>query len=308
MSLNLLQFIKKLLPSLSKSEMESDMDGVQEGLTTVRSVFTTLSEAFSLGKFNAKTNQTLVKDFYKEYHQPKPKTKAVTGRNFVSDFLGLLQNLQANAEFIRKEVQDISNEVVVTQALTAYKANVIRAVTHFQFLVRYGLDLANFLYINEAQEGEKFKFDKSAELNKKQKAFIQDNLWVFARLLAVYGEDASVFKDKIESIEKIVLPKDDLEEASSSTSISKLELFDNLPSNFIGSPAYSIGMYFAQREADNYRRLKDEKKLIELRHLHLRLLKDQGSSDASLEKDIEMLQNRITEIDYAMAKIEESIE
>ena len=91
-------------------------------------------------------------------------------------------------------------------------------------------------------------------------------------------------------------------------SSGKIDLFDNLPTGFIGSPIYTVGLVFAQWEADRHKELKDKKKLLELRLLHLRLLQEQGKGDANQEKEITYLQRRVTDIDYKVSKIESSLD
>ena len=88
----------------------------------------------------------------------------------------------------------------------------------------------------------------------------------------------------------------------------KVDVFNNLPQGFIGSPIYSVRLVFAQWESDRYRALKDKKRLLELRYLHLKLMKDQNQSDINIEREITHLQKHITTIDYKLSKIEESLE
>lgn len=86
-----------------------------------------------------------------------------------------------------------------------------------------------------------------------------------------------------------------------------VDLFANLPQGFVGSPIYSIRLIFAQWEADRYRGLKDRKKMMELRLLHLTLLKENGNTDVDVEKEIIYLQKRVSDIDFNLDKIEASI-
>lgn len=65
---------------------------------------------------------------------------------------------------------------------------------------------------------------------------------------------------------------------------------------------------FATWEAQRYQSLKDKKKLLELRYLHLKMLQESGNSDANMEKDIMYLQKRCTDIQYKLTKIEESVD
>lgn len=307
MSLNISGFIKKLLPSFDKSDLESDLEISLESIATIQDTYANLEQITKIAKFQSKSVKDLIKEFYKELGHVKNKVKLAPGDNLSLDTVNLFKNVKVNGDWLLQEISDAVNDVVVSGALTAYKANLLRAVAHYYFLTRFSLDLANFIYIAEAEEGG-MELGKDYKLNTKQKDFIVKNMWIYARMLAVYGQDHDEFKDKLSSIDEITLPKDQVDEVVDIYNSDKVDVFNNLPNGFIGSPIYSIRLVFAQWEADRYKNLKDKKKLLELRFLHLKLMKEQSQSDINTEKEIEYLQKRITDIDYKLAKIEESVD
>lgn len=306
-SLNIAGFVKKLIPSLSRSDLESDLAISIDTISTIQSTYESIKEVQAVAKFNSKKNIALIDEFYSEFQKSKSSFKLPTRNVFPADVVALFTNVGLNAEVIKKELEDLSNEVIVTQAMTAYKTNIVRAVGHFYFLTRYALDLANYIYLEEVEAG-KGDLSNEAKLNKKQAEFIVNNMWIFARLLAVYGEEPKRFKEKLDDLGDIALPKEQVDEAVATYDHRKVDIFNNLPNGFIGSPIYTIGLIFAEWEANRYMQLKDKKKLLELRFLHLRMLKEQGNSDANTEKEIARLQRRITDIDYSISKIEASVE
>lgn len=307
MSLNIAGFIKSLLPSLSRSDLETDLGISMDSIDTVVSTYENLKEVQKVSKFNSKVVTKLLDEFYQEYQKSKPHLKLGNGQRLGDDIVTLFNNVRLNGVTIRKEVEDLANEVIVTQAMTAYKSNIVRAVGHYYFLTRFALDLANFIYLEEMIYA-KADLPSDAKLNKKQIAFIQNNVWIFARLLSVYGSEQKHFQDQLEKLGEISIPKEEVEEAVASYSQDKVDLFNNLPNNFVGSPIYTIRLVFAEWEANRYKQLKDKKKLLELRFLHLRMLKEQGQSDANMEKELVHLQRRITDIDYTVSKMEASVE
>lgn len=306
MSLNLTGFIKSLLPNFDKSDLETDLEISLEGIPVILESYTQLEEILKAGKLQAKLSKNLIKQFYKELKDVKPKVRLAASENIATDTLTLFKNVKLNGDYLLKEISDAINDVVVSHALTAYKANLLRAVAHYYFLTRYALDFANFLYVIEAEHGE-MELGKEYKLNPKQEDFITKNLWIYARVLAVYGNDHDSFKDKLSSIGEVTLPKDSVDDAVDFYS-DKVDVFNNLPQGFIGSPIYSVRLVFAQWESDRYRALKDKKRLLELRYLHLKLMKDQNQSDINIEREITHLQKHITTIDYKLSKIEESLE
>lgn len=307
MSLNIAGFIKSLLPSFDKSDLESDLEISLEAIGTITDTYINLDEIFKVAKLQHKLNKNAVKEFYKELGNVRHKVKLSPGMNLGTDTITLFKNVKLNGDLLYKEISDAVNDVVVSQALTAYKVNLLRSVAHYYFITRFALDFANYLYIHEAEESGT-ELGKEYKLNKKQIEFIEKNLWIYARLLSVYGEEHNVFKSKLDQIEEITLPKEAVDEAIDSYNSTKVDVFNNLPQNFIGSPIYTIRLVFAQWEADRYKSMKDKKRLLELRYLHLKLMKEQGTSDVNVEREIEYLQKSITNLDYKLSKLEESVD
>lgn len=307
MSINLASFIKSLLPSFDKSDLESDLELSLEGIKTVQDTYAHLEETKKVITFSSKEVKVLEKEFYKEFDTVKHKVKLSSSKNIATDTLILFKNVKLNGDYLLKEISDAVNDVIVSQALTAYKANLLRSVGHYFFMTRYALDFINFIYTEEA-ETSKNEFSSDYKLNKKQKEFIRKNMWIYARLIAIYGDEHDTFKSKINEIEEITLPKDQLDEAIDAYTSSKIDMFSNLPQGFIGSPIYSIRLIFATWEANRYRSLKDKRKLLELRKLHLELLKNNGQSDIGMEKEIAYLQKRLTNIDKELADLESGLE
>ena len=306
MEINIAGFVKKLLPSFDKGDLESDLEISIEAISTIQETYANLEQIIKVSKFNAKANKDLVKEFYKEIEVGKHKVKLSPLKNIASDTGILFKNIKANGDYLLKEISDAVNDVVVSQALTAYKANLLRCVAHYYFMTRFALDLANFFYVCEAEDSG-MEMSKEYMLNHKQKEFVIKHMWIYVRMLGVYGNDPEDFKEKLSAIDDVTLPKEQVDEIVDTYGSHKVDMINNLPSGFIGSPIYSIRLIFATWEADRYKNLKDKKKLLELRYLHLKLMKEQNQSDVTMEKEINYLQKRITDIDYKIAKIEEDI-
>lgn len=307
MSMNLTGFVKSLLPSFDKSDLETDMEISLDEISVITESYTQLEEIFKVSKPESKEVKDLFKEFYKELKEVKPKVKLSPTENFAADTLTLMKNVKINGDHLLKEISDSVNDVVVSQALTAYKVNLLRSVAHYYFMTRFATDLVNFIYVSEADHAG-MELTKEYKLNPKQKQFITKNLWIYARMVAVYGDDHAHFQDKLSSVGEITIPKDSADEAVSVYEADKIDVFNNLPQGFVGSPIYTVRMIFSQWEADRYRSMKDKKRLLELRYLHLKLMKEQNQSDINIEKEIMHLQKRLTDLDFKISKIESDVE
>lgn len=307
MSVNLVSFVQSLIPTLSRSDLESDLETSLDVIKTIIATYGDLNGVYPKGKFNSKEANALATSFYKEYDAAKNKGKVKPSNSLAGDTVSIFSNAIANGERVKKEVAAISNEVIVSQAMTVIKVNIVRAVGHFYFMTKYALDLINYIYVLEAEHGG-VELPKDSKPNAKQVEILTKNMWLYARLIAVYGTDPKLFTEELESLSTITVPKEQVEEIVSQYQGQKLDLLDNLPQGFIGSPIYTVRLVFAQWEADRYKKLRDQKKLLELRYLHLRMIQEQGGGDANTEKEMAYLQSRITDIDYKTSKIEESVQ
>lgn len=307
MSLNIIGFIKSLLPNFSKSDLESDMEQSIESIPDILNIYSSLESVIKGIKLESKESKDILKTFYKEIDSVKHKNKISSTKNIGTDTLTFFKNVKENGDYLLNEISDSVNDVIVSQALTAYKANLLRSVSHYFFLTRYSLDLANYLYIKEAEHG-KMDLDKNYKLVKKQEEFITKNIWLYTRALAVYGTDPSEFKHRLEKISEVSLPKEAIDEVVDLYNSDKIDITNVLPNNFIGSPIYSVRLIFAEWQSQRFHSSKDKRKLLELRLLHLKLMKEQGQSDIAIEKEIVYLQKQVTNIDKYLSDLESDVE
>lgn len=305
MSINIAEFVKRLVPSLSRSDIETDLSISLESIQSIIDTCTNLSEIDKVAKLNSPKAVSIVKDFYAEFNK-SGRHKVKIGKKFPDDMITLMHNLRTNGEAIRKEVEDISNEVIVTHAMSTFKANIIRAVGHYYFMTRYATDLLNYIYVKEAEHGG-VEFTTEGQLKKTQLDFIEKSLWIFARLISVYGDTPDQLHERMKDLTDALLPKDSVDEVVEVYSVNQLDLVSGLPSGFVGWPIYSVRLVFAQWEADRYRHMKDKKRLLELRLLHLKMLKENGQADLQMERELTALQKSVTDLDYKITKIEEDV-
>ena len=123
MSLNIAGFIKSLLPSFDKSDLESDLEISLEAIGTITDTYTNLDEIFKVAKVQHKQSKSAVKEFYKELNSIKHKVKLTPMMNLGTDTITLFKNVKLNGDLLYKEISDTVNDVIVSQALTAYKTN-----------------------------------------------------------------------------------------------------------------------------------------------------------------------------------------
>ena len=310
MELNILSFVKKLIPSLDKNETLSDFELSMKALDEVNSVMGYLKNYEKTVGFSSKKSKAILDKLSNEIvsaikaaHDTKSPMLKLLNQSLPCDMMGyLFTNVSLNAKTLYKEIEEKLSKTVLTHQLDAYEANLLRSVAHYRFMTKYALNLADYLFINEDS-------NNISNFTPQQIKEIEKYYWIFAKCLAGYGVTPEIFEERLSSIEPVTLSKDGEEIISTVYAGSgRVDLIEGLPRGFIGSPIYNVRLVFAQWEAERYHELKDKKKLLLLRYQYLLDLNQKGTSDIEVEREIEYLQNKINKIDYRLSKIEESVE
>ena len=311
MEFNITYFVRSLLPNFLKSDIEVELETSINSISVIRDNYEKLKTILEGSKFNGKSNKKILDTIYDEWKKFKPHGVRITmNKNIAVDTLNLYRNVEENGKFVYEEIHKLLNDNILTASIDFYAAHLLRAVSHYTFMTKFSLDLLNYLYIKEIEDMN-IPVDKDYLMHPKQVEKIEKNAWIYARLLSFYGSSPDYFKTEISNIEKIYVNKSNIDELVSqfiASAKDKIETLPGIPSGFIGSPIFHLRLIFAEWEAQRYHYLKSKKQLLELRYLHYKMLKESGKSDPNIEKEIEYLQKRITDIDYKLDKIEKSIE
>lgn len=296
-------FLKRANPFHSKYDLISDLNitvtSIEE--TTIPNL-NKLKTVIETEKFKDKKNVDIIDKIYKNLSR-----EVITSvkKNIGDDLLRLMTNVSNNAKYSLEQLEKLNKNVILTAAMSASKAFHVRAVGHYYFLQKYTNDLINYLYVNEISSIE--EVSDAYKLKKIQIERIEKDATLYAKLISIYGLHHEAFRQRLGKIEDVLIDVQNADEQAHAYADKKLDI-DKMPEGFVGSPIFAVRLIFAQWEADRYKAMKDEKKLLELRYLHLRLLKEKGSSDPSIEKELEYLQDKINKLEYKIYKMEKEVE
>ena len=89
------------------------------------------------------------------------------------------------------------------------------------------------------------------------------------------------------------------------TFLKKIKKISFIPTanGFVGNPIYHFRMWLVDREIRKYEALKDRKEALELRLMELRY-QESGSTDENIKERIAYFEEKISKIEYEIAKIE----
>jgi len=317
--MNIIKFIKKLLPSIEKNKVLEDLRiSIAELEQTIIPIYNTATTTFEVNKFKSNVNKDLSVLFYRAFDlQGRSKQS-----NFISEIDSRLINLLANAVYIRDNISEIFEHTIVNEGLSAKKAILLRAAGNISFITRFSLDLLTVVCSNEKEAINKknLNLDESDDvLAPMMVKRIDKGIKSFAMYVSDHGVPNNIYSKIIGQVPNIAI---NTNSAQGITSVYKESDIDPFISgmtksgatntfidvmDFTYNPIFHVRLMIAEWQAERYKASKDKKKLLELRLLSLKMqLEDKY--DAKLEQEIIYIQNRVNKIDYYLLEVEKSLE
>lgn len=221
---------------------------------------------------------------------------------FVYDISERLKKLLKVLDAIDSELSKGFEAKIVTASMSLHKANVLRVLEGIGFVSKYAVSLLNVIYVEE-----------TAAFGKTHQNAPDVTPGELARLDKYFTD----FCQTLLNITSVSMP----EQAFKEIPASSLGDMDNLrgvfgdkkvdpfnvftTSNFRGNPIYFARSVIAEWQMDRYKHTQEQKKLLELRLLHLQR-RQQNNPDAGLERDIELTSGRVASMAEKLRKQEES--
>ena len=299
----LYDFIKGLLPKIEKDTVVEDLVATIKDLDNV--TIPSLSQASAFFRtYKVKGDETIkLEKAWKDTY----KTKLMRQPTFVGDIHIAMGNLRTNADFILKQVELIASRDMVSQAMTAQKAILVRAAEHMSFCTRFASDALNLIYDSESGKVMDKSSHEELAIPKQSRERIVRQMATFGRLMTIYGVDPSLFSKSYVKVPDLLLSVDTVEIVSQTYNEAEIDPFrGTLQAGFIGSPIYHIRMVIADWQTRRFKAAEDKKKALELRLLHLKN-QSEGNSSAALEKEIQYTQDRIDKYDRYISEVEEDL-
>lgn len=304
MELDLVKYIKTLLPHIDKSQVLEDLRITERELQSV--VLPSYSDAashFSKDKFKSKENNKIdsrILSLVKSSGYGRPTT-------FIGEFYTRLQNVEKNIDSLIKAIDSEISRDVITDGISSRKAVLIRVAEQFSFISRASMDLLNLIYMNEALEA---KVDVGAiSMSKPEIAKTEQAVDALARLLNGYGIDTREFEKNLDRTPDIILSRAGNKEIEAMYSDKDMDSMTH-PGlvGFVMNPIYHIRMQIASWQVDRYKAAQEKKKTLELRLLHLQILREQNGTNPRLEQEISYTQGRVSRLAKRLQEDEADLE
>ncbi len=298
----LLDFIKTLIPVLNKSDVLEDIRVTKSEIeSTVIPSINQASENVKIIKLKAPKNKELVNVFFRNY------SLSNSSKNILAEIALKLPVVLQNLVEVEKTFDEDTGKDIIVDGVTNKKAIMLRAIEQISFLSRFTMDLLTVLYNNEALDSG-IDMEESIEVPKIMNDRVTKNIGLYAILLSIYGDSKFTFDKRTADMPDVVLNETTATSVLSVYGVKNLDPINSpLVMGFDYNPIYHIRLVVAEWQASRYQSMKDKKKMLELRLLHLKLLEDK-KSDPKIEKEISYIQSRVDSIEYNMSKMEKDVE
>lgn len=293
--MKLIDYIKGLVPNFGKARITEDARVTRNELTGVAiPCYKNAQEVFKTTLVSPRAQ-----GFAKQYRLMVGAHK----NTFVADIYERLEKLVKVLDVVEREVTSNFGDKVVSESLTLHKANVLRALEAIAFVTKFSVSLLNAVYVDETAaygKTQPYSSDMTEGEYKRIERYFMD-FCSMLKALTTPNDAAKVFAAIPDAQAEGI---DNLREVFGEDRVDPFNLFSPT-SQFRGNPIYFVRTVMLDRQMERYKHTQEQKRLLELRLLHLQRRK-QNNPDAEVEKQIETVSSRVASLAAELRKFEES--
>ena len=213
----------------------------------------------------------------------------------VKELRDMFQDIMSYEQKMDKLILNMNN-VLLDKNTSLKDGTLVRVIEDLTFMSLYVLD---FLYYSILDESD-------TNFTKKKIEVIKNELPEFIKLVKYYNKNIKNILDEILELPDVPVSISQTDSSSMlDTFLKKIKKISFIPTanGFVGNPIYHFRMWLVDREIRKYEALKDRKEALELRLMELRY-QESGSTDENIKERIAYFEEKISKIEYEIAKIE----
>lgn len=292
--MNFFNFLKSLFPTFKRDELLDSVIAIRKSVQEHSvQAYRSADQVWGSTPFVSKEAKALEKAYRSDVGLPGKQS-------MITSISAAMDNTLKVLDLVVQKGKAIYSDNEASMGLTFQKATILRIVTVADFANKYSLDLLNYIYTVEAQAtkgGEGIESLAKAEVDMLISQFPD------------FCVAINVLKTDMSSLEKALneLPDAVVSEMTERTFVAtlgskKLDPFQVRNFSVRKNPFYIFGMMIAERQEKKYKAKKETVELLQLRLLHLQKLRDK-TQDASLDKEINYYQDRVTSLNHELEKL-----
>lgn len=299
--MQLFKYIENLVPHLKRNEVVEDVAITRQELeTVVQPLVKDVLQSFKSDKLVSKEAKEVSASFFKAFKVPQGVRKT---SNLIETIGFCLDNVAANLDTVEEQANNLLEPDVLKSGITVKKAVVLRSAELLCFVSRFTVDLVDYILCKETAATKGGDTELTA-VNKATERNIIENISDFARTLSVYAMENKKFSEDFSSIPDLTANLKNEQSIRGIYSEQQLDPFNNYSmKNFFGNPIYHLRLQISEWQNSRYQNLRDKKRMLELRILHLELERENGTNP-KLETELTYIKNRVEDIESKMRDLE----
>lgn len=296
-------YVKSLVPSLETADLKENLVATSERISG--GILPSLESMLAVFDHKYSWRDEVLKDISKQYVQ------RMKGNGFKlpldSSMLELVQHVMKNMlvtlPFIKGEIDKTFGKVIFNEGLTFSKANIMKYCETVEFTVHYTRILLN--YVTHAELQKLDGRNRSNNLPPKDVEFLRANVATYATACRIMGIPVAQLKSQLNAVPDMLIEAGSEEEATLLIGNGKLDAvgFASLP--FPISMIYHTRLRFANKQAEEYERIKAEEAVIKYRIILIQQKLEGGEGDAAAEKLLGIQEDRLFKTRRKLAELEE---
>ena len=297
--MQILNYVKSLLSHFNKERVQEDINICRNEMQNTTIVMYQNAEG-ALKNLQSKE----AKEFEKQWFTYVKNAKR---GSLVSSIHGKLEECLPTLDMLDKLAEARFEDEIMTAGMTISKATSLRLVEVAGFISTYALRFLNYVYVLETTAVTGQAGYVGQNLTPGEITMIKNHFPEFCLAIAAFAREPKSVEKTLDSIPEILVS----ERGESALKVFGEAKVDPLGvfrvKGFTYNPIYHVGLLVAEMQANRYKRAKELKSVLELRLLNLQQ-QQSGSADATLDREIEIIQSRIDSLDEKIRKAEGSVQ
>ena len=290
--------IKFLLPSFGRDRIIEDIRITRGELADLIPMYEASAQTFKNWRFASQE----VKDSIKVF------SNMVGGRDatnpvlrIAADLPKILENLQVVEDLVLSRM----GNSVAGKGLTYKQASLIKFVDAAFLVSKYARKYLNFIYVGETAAQANNGADLSDSIPPVEREWLNTKMVDFCNALLTATRTSNETRELLDDVPEIEVAASNASTLKATVGDRKL---DPLKLGFVASnynPIYFVRMLVAEWQVMRHKEAREELTMLQLRKLNLEKLKA-GRQDAKLEAQIRVVESRIQDVSYRLAKMEQN--
>lgn len=290
-------FLNSLLPSFKKDQVIEDCRITRDEIKQFSEpAYSEALGLFKSWKFKSPAIEAQMATFSRLV---KPHGNMVA--TIAAGWKPILENLDQVEELAKSTF----GEYIAGSGLTYLKANLLQFIEAAAFVSKYARKLLIYVYICETAEFEGSGTSLNASLTPAEIEWLNVNFISFCTAFNVAAGNPVQIKKQLAEIPDILVTNENAETLTATMGATRVDPFQMRLIPLWMNPIYHVRMAVAEWQVSRYKAAQEELKLVQLRKLNLEKL-HAGKPDASVQHQIEYLEQRISGLNFKIAQMEKA--